>query len=80
MTAKLPRSRRKPVDPLDVLRQVAGDESASSVVRCRAARALLAAECKRAPLGAQPQAADDTDPITRRALELAAARNSRSVN
>ena len=55
------------LDPLAVLRGIAGDTSAPATARVAACRALLLADPKSAPEG-------DDDPITRLALKLLAKR------
>ena len=73
-----PRTRRQ--NPRRILAEIANDPTASAAVRCRAAKALLAAEPKPAPRSAATEvAAPEADPIMARALELAAAR-TRSLN
>jgi hypothetical protein len=76
------RARRKAVDPRAVLEEIAADPNASSALRYRAASRLLAIEQREAAASrrvgpAANGAGADEDPITRRALEIAAARNSR---
>jgi hypothetical protein len=66
-----PADKPPPRSPRDVLNDIANDEGASATARVAAARALLAA----APKPPRPEA--DDDPITRRALQIAAERNRR---
>ncbi len=79
-----PRTRRQ--NPRHILAEIANDPTASVAVRCRAAKALLAAEPKPARAAKRTSAAPEVpapeaeqDPIMSRALELAAAR-TRSLN
>ena len=67
----------KEVDPVKILKEIAADSSAPAIVRVRACRALLLAERSQRPARGEPSANPDADPVTRRALEIAAERNRR---
>jgi len=69
------RVRRKKVDPRRILEDIAADPKVPAVLRVRAARMLLNAEEK--PARRTSSGLQDDDPITRRALEIAAERNRR---
>jgi hypothetical protein len=71
--AEAKRSRRR--SPRGVLSDISNDEAAPATARVAAARALLAQP--KPPR--QRKAVEEDDPITRRALQIAAERN-RSIN
>jgi hypothetical protein len=70
--AEAKRSRRR--SPRGVLSDISNDEAAPATARVAAARALLAQ-----PKPPRRRKAVEDDPITRRALQIAAERN-RSIN
>lgn len=79
MTTDAPtKRRRKKPDPRAILEAIAADPTASAALRYRAASRLLAADQREASKAAPARPTEpELDPINRRALEMAAARNGR---